>query len=50
MKNVLVGVLIASGAALLLLLVTVGGENGWKFALAAVGLVLWVIGGLSKQS
>jgi hypothetical protein len=38
---------VAAAIAALVLAVTAGGENGWKFALAAVGLVLWVIGGLS---
>jgi hypothetical protein len=35
--------------AALLIAVTAGGENGWKFALAAVGLVLWIVGGLSSD-
>ena len=40
----------AGAIAALLVAFTAGGENGWKFALAAIGLALWVAGGFSKQS
>jgi uncharacterized membrane protein len=50
MRNLVTGAVAAGTVAALLLTVTFGGENGWKFALAAVGLVLWVVGGLSKDS
>ena len=50
MRNLVAGAIVAGALALLLALVTFGGQNGWKFALAAVGLVLWVLGGLSKES
>ena len=49
MRTLAAGVLVAGAIAGLLLAVVFGGENGWKFALAAVGLVLWVLGGLSKN-
>ena len=49
-RNLVVGGAVAVGVAGLLVLVTAGGDYGWKIALAAVGLVLWVIGGLSRQS
>ena len=49
MRTLAAGVLVAGAIAVLLLAVVFGGENGWKFALAAVGLVLWVLGGLSKN-
>jgi hypothetical protein len=48
MRNVAIGGLVAVGVSLLLLLVTAGGEHGWKIALALLGLVLWVLGGLSR--
>ena len=44
------GAIVAGAIAVLLAAVAFGGPNGWKFALAAVGLVLWVLGGLSKDS
>jgi hypothetical protein len=50
MGNLAAGALMAGALAALLLVVTVGGNNGWKFALAALGLLLWVAGGLSKNS
>ena len=40
----------ACAIAAMLVAVTSGGENGWKFALAAIGLALWIAGGFSKQS
>jgi len=40
---------VAGAIAAMLVAVNTGGENGWKFALAAVGLVLWILGGLSKN-
>ena len=39
----------AAAIAAMLVAVTTGGENGWKFVLAAIGLVLWILGGLSKN-
>ena len=50
MRNLVAGAIAAGAIAVLLATVTFGGENGWKFALAAVGLVLWVLGGLSRNS
>jgi hypothetical protein len=44
------GGVVATAIAALLLALTAGGPNGWKFALAAVGLVLWVLGGVSKNA
>jgi hypothetical protein len=49
MRTLLMGSAVAAGVAGLLLLVTMGGEHGWKVALAALGLVLWVAGGLAKD-
>jgi peptidoglycan/LPS O-acetylase OafA/YrhL len=49
MRNLVAGGVVASAIATLLVAVTAGGENGWKFALAAVGLVLWILGGVSKN-
>jgi hypothetical protein len=49
MPKVLAAGLMASAVALMLVLVTTGGDLGWKLALALLGLVLWVAGGLSKQ-
>jgi hypothetical protein len=46
-RTVVAGTLVAGAIAALVLAVTAGGDNGWKFALAAVGLLLWVAGGLS---
>jgi len=43
------GGVVAVAIAAMLVTVTTGGENGWKFALAAVGMVLWILGGLSKN-
>jgi hypothetical protein len=50
MRNLLAGSLLAATIAALLVLVTAGGEHGWKYALAVVGLGLWVLGGLWKDS
>ena len=50
MRTLVAGTLVALAIAALLLAVTAGGGNGWKFALAAIGLVLWVVGGLSGDS
>ena len=50
MRNLVAGAIAAGAIAVLLATVTFGGQNGWKFALAAVGLVLWVLGGLAKDS
>lgn len=50
MHTLVAGMLVAAALAALLLAVTAGGGNGWKFALAAIGLVLWIIGGLSGES
>jgi hypothetical protein len=49
-RTLVAGSLVAGAIAALVLAVTIGGDNGWKFALAAVGLVLWVVGGLSGDS
>jgi hypothetical protein len=49
-RTLIGGALVAGAMAAMLLAATVGGANGWKFALAAVGLVLWVVGGLSNDS
>jgi hypothetical protein len=49
MPKILIAGLVAGSAALLMVLVTTGGDLGWKVALAILGLVLWVVGGLSKQ-
>jgi uncharacterized membrane protein YoaK (UPF0700 family) len=49
MRTLAAGALVAGAIAGFLLAVVFGGENGWKVALAAVGLVLWVLGGLSKN-
>jgi len=49
MRTLAAGTLVAVAIAALLLSVTAGGGDGWKFALAAVGLVLWVVGGISKD-
>jgi hypothetical protein len=49
MRNLLGGGIVAGAIAAFLVAVTAGGEHGWKFALAGVGLVLWIIGGLSKD-
>ena len=48
-SRLLVAGLVATGAAVLMVLVTTGGDLGWKVALALLGLVLWVVGGLLKQ-
>lgn len=50
MRTLVAGALLAVAIAALLLALTAGAGNGWKFALAAVGLVLWVVGGLSNDS
>jgi len=50
MRNLVAGAIAAGAIAVLFGVVTFGGQNGWKFALAAVGLALWVLGGLSKDS
>lgn len=39
----------AVAIAAMLVTITTGGQNGWKFALAALGMVLWVLGGISKN-
>jgi hypothetical protein len=49
LSNLVAGGVVAGAIAAMLLAVTAGGENGWKFALAGVGLVLWILGGLSKN-
>jgi hypothetical protein len=49
MRNLLGGGVVAVAIAAMLLALTAGGENGWKFVLAAVGLVLWILGGVSKN-
>jgi hypothetical protein len=49
LSNLVGGAVVAGGIAAMLVAVTAGGENGWKFALAGVGLVLWILGGLSKN-
>jgi hypothetical protein len=50
MRNLVGGAVVAAAIAAMLLAVTAGGANGWKFALAAVGLVLWVLGGISNNA
>ena len=50
MRNLVGGGIVAGAIAAMLLAVTAGGPNGWKFALAAVGLALWIAGGLSKAA
>jgi hypothetical protein len=50
MRTLAAGTLVAGAIAAMLVAVSTGGENGWKFALAAVGLVLWIAGGLTKDS
>jgi len=49
MRTLVAGTIVAGSIAAMLVAVTAGGENGWKFALAAVGLVLWILGGISKN-
>jgi len=49
MRTLVAGSIVAGALAAMLVAVTTGGENGWKFALAAVGLVLWILGGISKN-
>ena len=49
MRNLVAGAVAAGAIAALLLGVALGGKDWWKFVLAAVGLVLWVLGGLSKN-
>ena len=49
MRNLVAGGVVAGAIAAMLVAVTAGGENGWKFVLAAVGLVLWILGGVSKN-
>jgi len=49
MRTLVAGGIVAGAIAAMLAAVTTGGENGWKFALAAVGLVLWILGGISKN-
>ena len=48
-RNLLGGALVAGAAAGLLVLVVAGGDYGWRVALAALGLILWVLGGLRKR-
>jgi hypothetical protein len=49
MRTLVAGGIVAGAIAAMLVLITTGGENGWKIALAGVGLVLWILGGLSKN-
>jgi hypothetical protein len=49
MRTLVAGGVVAGVIAAMLVVVTTGGPNGWKFVLAAVGLVLWILGGLSKN-
>jgi hypothetical protein len=49
MRTLVAGGIVAGAIAAMLAAITTGGDNGWKFALAAVGLVLWILGGLSKN-
>jgi len=49
MRTLVAGSIVAGAIAAMLAAVMTGGENGWKFALAAVGLVLWILGGISKS-
>ena len=49
MRTLVAGGVVAGAIAAMLIAVTDGGENGWKVALAAVGLVLWILGGVSKN-
>jgi len=49
MRTLVAGGVVAVAIAAMLVTITTGGENGWKFALAAVGMVLWILGGLSKN-
>jgi hypothetical protein len=49
MRTLVAGVIVAGAIATMLVAISTGGENGWKFALAAVGLVLWILGGISKN-
>jgi len=48
-RNLTAGGIVAGAIAATLVAITAGGENGWKFVLAAIGLVLWILGGLSKN-
>ena len=49
MRTLVAGGIVAGAIAAMLVAVTTGGENGWKFVLAAIGLVLWILGGVSKN-
>ena len=49
-RNIVAGSLIAGAIAGLIVALTAGGANGWKYVLAAIGLALWVAGGFSKES
>lgn len=49
MRHLFAGTIAAGAIAALMLGMTLGGKDWWKFVLAAVGLVLWVLGGLSKN-
>jgi peptidoglycan/LPS O-acetylase OafA/YrhL len=49
MRTLVAGGVVAVAIAAMLVTITAGGENGWKFALAALGMVLWILGGLSKN-
>ena len=49
MGTLVAGSIVAGAIAAMLVAITTGGQNGWKFALAAAGLVLWILGGISKN-
>jgi hypothetical protein len=46
-RNLAAGSVAATGLAAALVVLSSGSENGWKYLLAAVGVALWVLGGLS---
>ena len=48
-RNLTAGGIVAGAIAATLVAITAGGANGWKFVLAAIGLVLWILGGVSKN-
>ena len=43
LHNILLGVVVAMVLALIMIIPNIGGVGTWKYALAALGLVLWFL-------
>ena len=43
LRNILLGIVVATMLALIMIVPNIGGIGTWKYVLAALGLVLWFL-------